>query len=241
MTIIPAIDLIDGQCVRLTKGDYDTKKVYNSDPLEVAKHFEENGFTRLHLVDLDGAKAGKVINLSVLESICNNTQLQVDFGGGIKTDADLEKVLNAGAFQVTIGSLAVKDPIKVKEWITKYGADTIILGADVKDRKIAVSGWLETSAIELVDFIEDYYGCGIRNVLCTDISKDGMLEGPAFDLYLELMNRFPDLKLIASGGVSGSEDVKKLKNLGIPAVVIGKAIYEGRIGLRELEVLNYKL
>jgi phosphoribosylformimino-5-aminoimidazole carboxamide ribotide isomerase len=241
MTIIPAIDLIDGQCVRLTKGDYDTKKVYNTDPLEVAKHFEENGFTRLHLVDLDGAKAGKVINLSVLESICNNTQLQVDFGGGIKTDEDLEKVLNAGAFQVTIGSLAVKDPAKVKEWISKFGADRIILGADVKDRRIAVSGWLETSAIDLFDFIEDYYSCGIRNVLCTDISKDGMLEGPAFELYSELMKRFTDLKLIASGGVSGIEDVRKLKDLGIPAVVIGKAIYEGRISLRELAVLNYKL
>lgn len=241
MTIIPAIDLIDGQCVRLTKGDYDTKKVYNTDPLEVAKQFEENGFTRLHLVDLDGAKAGKVINLSVLESICHNTQLQVDFGGGIKTDEDLEKVFKAGASQVTIGSLAVKDPTKVKDWISKFGADRIILGADVKDRKIAVSGWLETSSIDLFDFIEDYYSCGIRNVLCTDISKDGMLEGPAFDLYLELIKRFTDLKLIASGGVSGIEDVRKLKDLGIPAVVIGKAIYEGRIDLRELGVLNYKL
>jgi phosphoribosylformimino-5-aminoimidazole carboxamide ribotide isomerase len=238
MTIIPAIDLIDGQCVRLTKGDYDTKKVYNSDPLEVAKQFEKNGFTRLHLVDLDGAKAGKVINLSVLEAICNNTALQVDFGGGIKTDEEFEKVLNAGASQVTIGSLAVKDPIKVKEWITKYGADKIILGADVKDRRIAVSGWLETSDLELFTFVEQYYQLGIRHVLCTDISKDGMLEGPAFELYSEIMERFPDLELIASGGVSRIEDVKKLKELNVPAVVIGKAIYEGRIELRELGIRN---
>jgi phosphoribosylformimino-5-aminoimidazole carboxamide ribotide isomerase len=239
MTIIPAIDLIDGQCVRLTKGDYDTKKVYNSDPLEVARELESAGFSRLHLVDLDGAKAGKVINLSILEAICTNTALQVDFGGGIKTDEDLKKVLNAGAYKVTIGSLAVKDPQKVKEWIAKYGPERIILGADVKDRMIAVSGWLETSDLELFTFLEQYYQLGIRHVLCTDISKDGMLEGPAFELYSELMERFPDLELIASGGVSGIEDVKRLKELNIPAVVIGKAIYEGRIDLRELGVLNY--
>lgn len=238
MRIIPAIDLIDGKCVRLTKGEYDTKKVYSDNPLDMAKDFEQHGFQRLHLVDLDGAKAGKVINLSVLEAICSNTGLKVDFGGGIKTDEDLEKVLSAGADQVTIGSLAVKDPVKVKEWIARYGADKIILGADVKGRMIAVSGWLETSTLELFDFIDSYYADGIRHVLCTDISKDGMLQGPAFSLYDEIMKNYPDLQLIASGGVSGIEDVRKLKEAGIPVVVIGKAIYEGRIDLKELASLN---
>jgi phosphoribosylformimino-5-aminoimidazole carboxamide ribotide isomerase len=238
MIIIPAIDLIDGKCVRLTKGEYDTKKVYSDDPLEMAKRFEAHGFERLHLVDLDGAKAGKVINLAVLETICTNTALKVDFGGGIKSDQDLENVLNAGADQVTIGSLAVKDPEKLKEWIAKYGPDRIILGADVKDNKIAVSGWLETSSLDLFDFLKDYHALGIRHVLCTDISKDGMLEGPAFDLYNALMRAYPDLQLIASGGVSGIDDVKQLKENGIPSVVIGKAIYEGRIDLNELAKLK---
>jgi phosphoribosylformimino-5-aminoimidazole carboxamide ribotide isomerase len=237
MTIIPAIDLIDGNCVRLTKGDYDSKKVYHSDPLEVALQFEAAGFKRLHLVDLDGAKAGRVINLSVLERICSNTTLKVDFGGGIKTDKDLHAVLSAGAQQVTIGSLAVKDPDKIKEWILEYGAESIILGADVKDKKIAVNGWLETSSIDLVKFIHEYYLLGIRHVLCTDISKDGMLEGPSFELYNELMTTFPDLQLIASGGVSNLQHVVSLKENGIPAVVIGKAIYEERIGLKELSEL----
>ena len=238
MIIIPAIDLIDGKCVRLTKGEYDTKKVYSDEPLEMAKRFESYGFERLHLVDLDGAKAGKVINLKVLESICANTSLKVDFGGGIKGDQDLECVMSAGADQVTIGSLAVKDPEKLKGWIMKYGPDRIILGADVKDHKIAVSGWLETSSLDLFGFIQSYYELGIRHVLCTDISKDGMLQGPAFELYKEIMSSYPDLKLIASGGVSGVEDVKKLKENGIPSVVIGKAIYEGRIDLKELAQLN---
>ncbi|MFN5147782.1 MAG: 1-(5-phosphoribosyl)-5-[(5-phosphoribosylamino)methylideneamino]imidazole-4-carboxamide isomerase [Flavobacteriia bacterium] len=238
MRIIPAIDLIDGKCVRLTKGEYDSKKVYSDNPLDMAKDFEQHGFQRLHLVDLDGAKAGKVINLPVLESICSNTGLKVDFGGGIKTDEELEKVLSAGADQVTIGSLAVKDPVKVKEWIVRYGADKIILGADVKEQMIAVSGWLETSTLELFDFIDSYYAYGIRHVLCTDISKDGMLQGPAFSLYDDIMKNYPDLQLIASGGVSGIEDVRKLKAVGIPAVVIGKAIYEGRIDLKELASLN---
>ena len=238
MIIIPAIDLIDGKCVRLTKGEYDTKKVYSDDPLEMAKRFESHGFKRLHLVDLDGAKAGKVVNLEVLETICAYTSLKVDFGGGIKSDQDLERVLNAGADQVTIGSLAVKDPEKLKGWIAKYGPDRIILGADVKDRNIAVSGWLETSDLDLFDFIDRYYQLGIRHVLCTDISKDGMLQGPAFELYNEIMTGYPDLKLIASGGVSGIEDIKQLKENEIPSVVIGKAIYEGRIELNELLQLN---
>lgn len=238
MTIIPAIDLIDGKCVRLTKGDYDTKTVYHDDPLTIARQFEELGFQRLHLVDLDGAKAGKVINLAVLENICRNTSLRVDFGGGIKTDEDLNSVMNAGAWQVTIGSLAVKAPEKVKEWIGTYGPEKIILGADVRDRKIAVSGWLETSSLELNDFIDSYYALGIRHVLCTDISRDGMLQGPAFELYNELMSRYPDLQLIASGGVSGIEDVERLIENGIPSVVIGKAIYEGMIDLNELAELG---
>lgn len=238
MKIIPAIDLIDGQCVRLTKGQYDTKKVYNKNPLEVARAFEEAGFTRLHLVDLDGAKAGKVTNLDVLENICTNTSLQVDFGGGIKSDKDLEKVLLAGAFQVTIGSLAAKEPEKLKEWIKKYGAEKFILGADVKNRMIAVNGWLETSNIELFNFIDSYYQEGIRNILCTDISKDGMMQGPAFDLYSEIMQRFPDLQLIASGGVSNIQDIRTLQQNNIPSVVIGKAIYEGKINLEELSQLN---
>lgn len=238
MRIIPAIDLIEGKCVRLTKGEYDTKKVYSDDPVDMAKRFEDHGFQRLHLVDLDGAKAGQVINLSVLQAICNHTSLKVDFGGGIKTDGDLQKVLEAGAYQVTIGSLAVKDAAKVNDWISQYGAEKIILGADVKDRKIAVGGWLETSTLELTDFIKNYYNVGVRHVLCTDISKDGMLEGPAFELYNELMQVFPDLELIASGGVSGIQDVERLKENRIPAVVIGKAIYEGRIDLKELAQLN---
>jgi phosphoribosylformimino-5-aminoimidazole carboxamide ribotide isomerase len=238
MIIIPAIDLIDGKCVRLTKGDYGTKKVYGNDPLEMAKRFEQHGFQRLHLVDLDGAKAGKVINLPVLEAISNNTNLKVDFGGGIKSDEDLASVMAAGAYQVTIGSLAVKDPSKVGEWIDRFGAEKIILGADVKDRMVAIGGWLETSSLELFDLIQYYYNKGVRDVLCTDISKDGMLEGPAFSLYDEIMQKYPDILLIASGGVSGIEDVRKLKDAGIPSVVIGKAIYEGRIDLNELVTLN---
>ena len=234
MNIIPAIDLIDGQCVRLTKGDYDKKKIYSSNPLEIALNFEKHGFKRLHLVDLDGAKAGKVINGDILKSICKNTALEVDFGGGIKTDSDLEIVFEVGAKQVTIGSLAVKEPQKMKEWILKYGADKFILGADVKDGKIAIGGWLETSDIDLGPFIQQYFDLGIRTVLCTDISKDGMLTGPAFELYEEIMKQFPDLNLIASGGVSNIEDIQKLCTLNIPSVVVGKAIYENRIDLVDL-------
>lgn len=238
MNIIPAIDLIDGQCVRLTKGNYDEKKIYSSNPLEIARDFEKNGFKRLHLVDLDGAKAGKVINSDVLKTICANTSLIVDFGGGIKTDSDLELVFQAGAKQVTIGSLAVKNPDKMANWIHKYGPDKFILGADVKDGKIAVGGWIETSDIELIPFIKSYFKLGIRTVLCTDISKDGMLSGPAFELYNLIMKRFPDLNLIASGGVSCIEDIEKLCAFEIPSVVVGKAIYEKRIDLIELQKLD---
>ena len=238
MKIIPAIDLINGNCVRLTKGDYATEKVYNTDPVEVAKQFESAGFTRLHVVDLDGAKAGKVINLSTLQNICSNTSLQVDFGGGIKTREDLNKVLDAGAHQVTIGSLAAKDPQTVQNWIEEFGSEKFILGADALNGKIAVNGWVDDSGIDLFEFIEGYYSKGIRHVLCTDISKDGMLQGTSNELYERIMKVYPDLFLIASGGVSGIQDVEELIRLNIPSVVIGKALYEGRINLNELAKLD---
>jgi phosphoribosylformimino-5-aminoimidazole carboxamide ribotide isomerase len=232
--VIPAIDLIDGACVRLTKGDYGTKQVYEKDPLVMAKRFEDAGIKRLHLVDLDGAKAGKVVNLSVLENLVNETNLEIDFGGGIKTDNDLKSVLNAGAKWLTIGSLAVKDSEKMKSWIQTYGAELFILGADVRDGNIAVSGWLETSNMHWESFMLDYYQSGVRQFLCTDISRDGMLNGPSIELYKEIMMRFPDCYLIASGGVSGKHDLVELDEAKIPAVVLGKAIYEGRITLNEI-------
>jgi phosphoribosylformimino-5-aminoimidazole carboxamide ribotide isomerase len=238
MKIIPAIDLINGNCVRLTKGDYATEKVYNTNPVEVAKQFESAGFTRLHVVDLDGAKAGKVINLSTLQDICSNTSLQVDFGGGIKTREDLNKVLDAGAYQVTIGSLAAKDPQTVHSWIKEFSPEKFILGADALNGRIAVNGWIDDSGIDLFEFIEGYYSKGIRHVLCTDISKDGMLQGTSNELYERIMKVYPDLFLIASGGVSGIQDVEELIRLNIPSVVIGKAIYEGRIDISELAKLD---
>ena len=232
--VIPAIDLIDGACVRLTKGDYGTKQVYEKDPVIMAKRFEDAGIKRLHLVDLDGAKVGKVVNLSVLENLVNKTKLEIDFGGGIKTDEDLKSVLNAGAKWLTIGSLAVKNPEKMKSWIQTYGAELFILGADVRDGNIAISGWLETSNLHWESFMLDYYQSGVRQFLCTDISRDGMLNGPSVDLYKEIMKRFPDCYLIASGGVSGKQDLIDLEEAKIPAVVLGKAIYEGRITLNEI-------
>jgi phosphoribosylformimino-5-aminoimidazole carboxamide ribotide isomerase len=232
--VIPAIDLIDGACVRLTKGDYGTKQVYEKDPVIMAKRFEDAGIKRLHLVDLDGAKVGKVVNLSVLENLVNKTKLEIDFGGGIKTDEDLKSVLNAGAKWLTIGSLAVKNPEKMKSWIQTYGAELFILGADVRDGNIAISGWLETSNLHWESFMLDYYQSGVRQFLCTDISRDGMLNGPSVDLYKEIMLRFPDCYLIASGGVSGKQDLIDLEEAKIPAVVLGKAIYEGRITLNEI-------
>lgn len=238
MTIIPAIDIMNGECVRLTKGDYATKKVYTSDPLSIALEMEQAGLERLHLVDLDGAKAGKVINLATLEKIAKATQLSIDFGGGIKTKEDLERVLEAGAKQVTIGSLAVKDPQQVQQWIVEFGPDSIILGADALDGKIAINGWVDATGVDLMDFISSYYNRGIRNVLCTDISRDGMLQGTATELYRDIMKRFPDLFLIASGGVSGLHDIDELIAAGIPAVVLGKALYEGRIELKELAKRN---
>lgn len=232
--LIPAIDIIDGKCVRLSQGDYDRKTIYNEDPLEVAKEFEDNGLKRLHLVDLDGAKAHQIVNWKVLERIANHTSLVIDFGGGLKKDKDLEIAFECGASMITGGSIAVKDPEVFESWIARYGADRIILGADVKDRKIAVSGWLEDTSLELLPFLGEYINKGITQVISTDISKDGMLSGPSIPLYKEMLEAFPRLFVIASGGVSSIADIEALEEVGVPAVIFGKAIYEGRIALKEL-------
>lgn len=232
--LIPAIDLIDGKCVRLTQGDYDSKKIYNEDPLEVAKMFEDHGIRRLHVVDLDGARAGHIINYKTLERIASRTSLIIDFGGGLKQEDDLEIAFESGAQMVTGGSIAVKNPDIFSSWITKFGSDKIILGADAKNKKIAINGWEETTDNELIPFIEGYYQKGITKVICTDISKDGMLEGPATDLYKEIREAIPYLYIIASGGVGSIGDIEKLQEAGIPAVIFGKAIYEGKITLKEL-------
>ena len=232
--IIPAIDIIDGKCVRLSQGDYNQKKVYNEDPLEVAKEFEGYGITRLHMVDLDGARSKHVVNHKVLERVATHTSLTVDFGGGIKTDEDLDIAFDNGASLVTLGSIAVKEPERMWGWCDKYGAEKIILGADVKDKMIAVNGWLETSKQDLFTFLDTHIKKGINNVLCTDISKDGMLAGPSIELYSEVMRFCPTLNLIASGGVSCLDDIKSLNEAGIPSVVFGKAIYEGKIDMKEL-------
>lgn len=232
--IIPAIDMIDGKCVRLTKGDYAQKKVYNDSPLEVAKMFEAKGIKRLHLVDLDGAKSKHVVNERILRDICRETNLIVDFGGGIKTEEDLEKVFDAGATMATAGSIAATDRETVYGWIERYGADRLILGADVHDQKISINGWQEDCDIDLIPFLADYMGRGIHNVLCTDISKDGMLQGPNIELYRSIMQQFPECHLIASGGISCNEDIEALDKAGIPAVVFGKAFYEGKIDIEEL-------
>ena len=232
--LIPAIDIIDGKCVRLSQGDYNTQKVYNESPLEVAKEFEANGIRRLHVVDLDGAKSSHIVNYKVLDQIAGHTSLTIDFGGGIKTDEDLTIAFEYGAQMVTLGSIAVKNPDLFKSWLHKYGAERIILGADVKDNRISVNGWKEESQQELLPFLTDYTQEGIRKVLCTDISRDGMLQGPSIELYKQIMNQFPDMHLIASGGVSGLDDIIRLDEAGIPAVVFGKALYEGRITLKDL-------
>lgn len=232
--LIPAIDIIGGQCVRLTKGDYDQKTVYRNSPAEVAKEFEQIGFKRLHVVDLDGAKSKHIVNEQVLKAITTETNLVVDFGGGIKTDADIEKAFSAGASMVTVGSIAVTDPDRFMGWLEKYGASRIILGADVRNGKISINGWKEDSGEALLPFMKKYIDAGVRNVLCTEISKDGTLAGPAIDLYKEMMTTYPELHLIASGGVSSIDDIKALEAAGIPAVVFGKAIYEGKINLKEL-------
>jgi len=232
--LIPAIDLIDGKCVRLTKGEYDSKKIYNEDPVSQAREFERLGFKRLHMVDLDGAKSKHIVNDAVLRAVTEATSLIVDFGGGIKTEEDIEKAFSAGASMVTLGSVAVTNPTLCEEWIKKYGADRIILGADVRNGKISINGWKEDSAEDLVPFLEKYVKLGIKNVLCTEISKDGTLAGPAVDLYIHIMQNYPHLHLIASGGVSSNDDIRQLDTKGIPAVVFGKAYYEGKIKVEEL-------
>ncbi len=239
--LIPAIDIIDGQCVRLTKGDYDQKTVYNDSPVEVAKGFEALGFKRLHVVDLDGAKSKHIVNSHVLSRISAETKLTVDFGGGIKTDEDIEKAFASGAAMVTVGSIAVTHPELFMGWLEKYGAERMILGADVRHGKISINGWKEDSSEDLLPFLKKYIEAGVKNVLCTEISKDGTLAGPAIDLYCQVMDAYPQLHLIASGGVSSKEDIIALDAAGIPAVVFGKAIYEGRIDLQELRVMNQEL
>ncbi|MBR3657071.1 MAG: 1-(5-phosphoribosyl)-5-[Prevotella sp.] len=231
--LIPAIDIINGQCVRLTKGDYDQKTVYGK-PLDMALEFERIGYKRLHVVDLDGAKSKHIVNDAVLREITSSTNLVVDFGGGIKTDEDIEKAFAAGASMVTIGSIAVTNPDLFMGWLEQYGTDHMILGADVRHGKISINGWKEDSAEDLLPFLKKYVDAGVRNVLCTEISKDGTLTGPAIELYQEIMDAYPQLHLIASGGVSSLNDIIALNAAGIPAVVFGKAIYEGKINLNEL-------
>lgn len=234
MRIIPAIDIIDGKCVRLSQGDYDTKKIYNENPLEVAKEFEDYGIEYLHLVDLDGAKSKQIINYKTLELIASKTNLKVDFGGGIKANDDIRIAFECGANQITGGSIAVQNQTLFQEWISQYGSDKIILGADAKDRKIATHGWLETSELDVIDFIQEYKTKGIDYVICTDIAKDGMLQGTSNELYAEILAA-SDVKLIASGGVSSIDDLIKVKELGCEGAILGKAIYEGRILLKDLK------
>lgn len=234
MEIIPAIDIIDGKCVRLTQGDYSQKKIYNEHPLEVAMAFEDAGLRRLHLVDLDGAKAGAVKNWKVLETLAGKTGMVIDFGGGIKTAADVDIVFNSGAALATVGSIAVKNGPLFVSWLEAYGSERFLLGADVKNEKIAVGGWLETTDRWVYDFIREYMEKGVQQLFCTDVSKDGLLQGPAIDLYKNIVDKFPRLHFIASGGVSGMEDVRQLEEAGCKGVIIGKAIYEGRIKLSEL-------
>lgn len=238
MFIIPAIDLIEGKCVRLSQGDYSSKKEYHDDPVEMAKRFEDAGISRLHLVDLDGAKAKKIVNGAVLEGICKHTNLKVDFGGGIQSDDEIEKAFKLGASQVTGGSIAVKNPALFQEWIRKYGPEKIILGADAKDRKIAVGGWEETTQMELIPFIEGYANQEVSYVICTDVAKDGLLQGPSVDLYKEILAKIPTLKLIASGGVSSMKDLEDLEKIGVYGAIVGKAYYEGRVTLEELAAFN---
>ena len=235
--LIPAIDIIAGKCVRLTKGDYDQKTEYG-EPLEMAREFERIGFKRLHMVDLDGAKSKHIVNSKVLTQVTSETSLKVDFGGGIKTHTDIEAAFDAGAQMVTVGSIAVTQPNLFTWWLQKYGPDRMILGADVRNGKISINGWKEDSEEDLLPFLKKYVDAGVKNVLCTEISKDGTLGGPAFELYADVMKKYPDLHLIASGGVSCIEDIKALEAIGVPAVVFGKAIYEGKIDLRELIKLN---
>lgn len=232
--LIPAIDIIDGKCVRLTKGDYATRKVYNEDPVAVAREFEAHGFRRLHVVDLDGARSRHIVNHKVLERIAGATALTIDFGGGIKSDEDIQAAFDSGAALVTVGSIAVSEPERFREWLARYGWERIILGADTKEGTISINGWKENSTRQLLPFLKEFLQAGVRHVLCTEISKDGMLQGPATALYARIMAECPQCHLIASGGVSGMDDIRALNQAGIPAVVFGKAIYEGRISLQEL-------
>ncbi len=236
--IIPAIDLIDGKCVRLSQGNYEAKKVYNEDPLEVAKMFEDAGLKRLHLVDLDGAKAKHVVNYNVLQKISTQTSLVIDFGGGVQSDKDLDVAFNSGASMVTGGSVAVRNKDLFLSWVARYGSEKIILGADCKDHKIAVSGWQESTAIDILPFLDEYRKDGLTKVVCTDISKDGMLQGPSTDLYKDILSAYPDLYLIASGGVGCFQDIVDLDKAGLPAVILGKAIYENKVTLKELSSYN---
>jgi phosphoribosylformimino-5-aminoimidazole carboxamide ribotide isomerase len=234
--IIPAIDIIEGKCVRLSKGDYDSKKVYNENPVEVAKEFEANGISRLHVVDLDGAASHHIVNYSILEKIASQTSLIIDFGGGIKSDEDLKIAFESGAKMITGGSIAVKEPELFSQWINKYGSDKIILGADVKNKMIAVNGWKEGTELELMTFLGEYIEKGIQKVICTDIDCDGMLQGPSTALYNEILEKFPSTYLIASGGVSCIDDIIKLEEAKVPAVIFGKALYEGKIQLKDLKI-----
>ena len=232
--IIPAIDIIGGKCVRLTQGDYAQQKSYYDHPVEVAKMFEDAGLQYLHLVDLDGAREKKIVNYKVIENICSQTKLKVDFGGGLQSDEDVKIAFNSGADQITGGSIAVKNRELFESWIEKFGANKIILGADAKDKKIAVSGWQEVSEVSVFDLIKDYTAKGIEYVISTDVAKDGLLQGPSFDLYKEMQDLFPTLNIVASGGVSSMEDLEKLNEMNLFGVIVGKAFYEGRVSLREL-------
>lgn len=236
--IIPAIDIIDAKCVRLSQGDYAQKKIYNENPLEVAKEFEANGIKRLHLVDLDGAKSSRIVNYKVLENIATHTNLTIDFGGGLKTDDDLRIAFESGASMVTGGSIAVKNPPVFLSWLQKYGSEKIILGADVKNEKIAVSGWQEGTKLNMFDFLQDYTAKGVSKIICTDISKDGMLQGSNVDLYVKIKQQFPKLFVIASGGISSMNDIYALNDKNIDGVITGKAIYEGKITLQEISKIN---
>lgn len=236
MKIIPAIDIIDGKCVRLSQGDYNQKTIYSDSPLEVAKDFEANGITALHLVDLDGARSKKIVNYGILESIARQTGLEIDFGGGIKSDEDLKIAFDSGASKITAGSIAVTSPSTVKRWIDLFGADKIILGADCRNQKIAINGWTETSELDLFDFVRSYVAMGAQAMIVTDISKDGQLAGPATELYIDLL-KTTEIALIASGGIRSVEDLEHLKSIGCSGAIVGKAIYEGRITLKEIAAL----